>query len=115
MKMVAELAKLHGQEMTAERFREMAATLGLSMMARQAAREVSKFIPIVGAAAGAALAGASTYALGCAACYYYQQILEGHVPEPNALKQFFEQEMSAAEKFWSKSRRPRPKGNHDRI
>jgi uncharacterized protein (DUF697 family)/predicted GTPase len=102
MKMVAELAKLHGQEMTTERFREMVATLGLSMMARQAAREVTKFIPIVGAAAGAALAGASTYALGRAACFYYQQILEGHVPEPAALKKFFEQEMSAAQHFWSK-------------
>ncbi len=102
LKMVTELAKLHGQSMTAERFRELAATLGLSMMARQAAREVSKFIPFVGAAAGAALAGASTYALGRAACYYYQQILEGHVPEPEALKKFFDQELSAAESFWGK-------------
>jgi uncharacterized protein (DUF697 family)/predicted GTPase len=102
MKMVAELATLHGQPMTAERFRELAATLGLSMIARQAAREVSKFIPIVGAAAGAALAGASTYALGRAACYYYQQILEGHVPEPESLKKFFDQELAAAEQFWNK-------------
>ena len=102
MKMVTELAKLHGQPMTAERFRELAATLGLSMVARQAAREVSKFIPFVGAAAGAALAGASTFALGRAACFYYQHIREGHVPEPEALKKFFEQELSAAERFWSK-------------
>ena len=102
IKMVTELAKLHGQPMTGERFRELAATLGMGMMARQAAREVSKFIPIVGAAAGAALAGASTYALGRAFCYYYQRVHEGHVPEPESLKKYFEQELAAAQTFWSR-------------
>lgn len=102
LKMVTELAELYGQSMTAERFKELAAALGVSMIARQAAREVSKFIPFVGAAAGAALAGASTYALGRAACYYYQNILEGHVPEAASLKQYFEQEMAAAERFWAR-------------
>ena len=71
------------------------------MMARQAAREVMKVIPVVGAAAGAALAGASTYALGRAFCYYYQTVHEGHVPNPEALKKYFEDELAAAERFWS--------------
>jgi uncharacterized protein (DUF697 family) len=106
VKMVMELAALHGQPLTGKGFAELAATLGLGMMARQAAREVSKFIPVVGAAAGAALAGASTYALGRAFCFYYQAIHEGHVPEPAALKQFFEKELAQAERFWARKANP---------
>lgn len=102
IKMVMEIAKLHNQPMTGERFTELASTLGLGMLARQASREIAKFIPVVGAAASAALAGASTYALGRAFCYYYQTIHEGHVPDPKALKQLFEKELAAAERFWSK-------------
>jgi len=102
MKMVNDIAQINGQKLTAEHFRELAATLGLGMMARQAAREVVKVIPFVGAAAGAALAGASTYALGRAYCYYSQQIREGHVPSSAALKQYFERELAAAERFWKK-------------
>ena len=102
IKMVMELAELHGQPMTGQRFREIATTLGLGMMARQAAREMAKFIPVLGAAAGAALAGASTYALGRAACYYYQAVLEGHVPDPNSLKQYFEKELAEARQFWKR-------------
>ena len=102
IKMVMQIAKLYGQPFTRERFTEMTATLGMSMMARQAAREISKFIPFVGAAAGAAMAGASTYALGRAFCFYYQTVKEGHIPDPSVLKQYFEKELAAAESFWSK-------------
>ena len=59
-------------------------------------------IPLVGAAAGAALAGASTYALGRAFCYYYQAVHEGHVPDAQALKKYFERELAEAKRFWSK-------------
>jgi uncharacterized protein (DUF697 family) len=99
-KMVMELAKLYGQPITGKGFLELASTLGLGMVARQAAREVAKFIPFVGMAAGAALAGASTYALGRAFCFYYRSVHEGHVPEPALLKQLFEKELAEAQRFW---------------
>jgi uncharacterized protein (DUF697 family) len=102
LKMVGEIAKLYGQPMTGKDFTELAATLGMGMLTRQAAREVAKLIPVVGAAAGAMLAGASTYALGKAACFYYQTVHEGHVPDTAALKQFFEKELAEAERFWSR-------------
>ena len=102
LKMVMKIAKLYGQPLTGKRFMELASTLGMGMMARQAARELSKFIPFVGAAAGAALAGSSTYALGRAFCYYYQRVHEGHIPEPDALKHYFEKELAEAERFWRK-------------
>jgi len=102
MKMVSTLAEMHGQPMTGERFLELAGTLGMGMLARQAGRELVKFIPFVGIAAGAALAGASTFALGRAFCYYYQHAKEGHIPEPALLKQYFEKELANAQAFWSK-------------
>jgi uncharacterized protein (DUF697 family)/predicted GTPase len=101
-KMVMELAKLYGQPTTGERFREAAATLGLGMMARQGVRELVKVVPIVGVAAGAALAGASTFALGKAFCFYYQRLREGHIPDPQVLRKYFENELTKAQRFWSK-------------
>ncbi len=102
VQMVRELAKRYGQPMDAERFSELATTLGLGMAARQAVREVAKFIPFVGAAAGAAMAGASTFALGRAFCFYYRAVHEGHVPDPATLKRYFEKELAEAQRFWSK-------------
>ncbi|MBY0512549.1 MAG: GTP-binding DUF697 domain-containing protein [Gemmataceae bacterium] len=97
-RMVNHLAQVYGQPMTAQRFREVAASLGIGLVARQAVREVVKFIPFVGTVAGAAVAWASTYALGRAFCYYYQAVCEGHVPDANALKKFYHEQYAAAEK-----------------
>ena len=99
-RMVFHLAKLYGQPLSAERFLELAGSLGLGLLARQAIREVTKLIPFVGSAAGGALAWASTYALGRAFCLYYQEVHEGHVPDPARLKQFYHQQLADAEKRW---------------
>lgn len=97
-RMVHHLAKLYGQPMTAERFKEVAASLGIGLLARQAVREVAKLIPYVGSVAGAAVAWASTYALGRAFCLYYQEVCDGHVPNTQMLKKFYHEQYSAAEK-----------------
>jgi uncharacterized protein (DUF697 family) len=86
--------------MTAERFKEVAASLGIGILARQAVREVVKFIPYVGSVVGAAVAWASTYALGRAFCYYYESVCEGHVPDANSLKKFYHDQYAAAEARW---------------
>ncbi len=99
-KMVHALAALYGQPMTATRFLEAATSLGMGLLARQAVREVAKIIPYVGSAAGAALAGASTFALGRAFCEYFQRVHEGHVPDPQALKKLYQDQLAAAEKAW---------------
>jgi uncharacterized protein (DUF697 family) len=103
-RMVTHLAKLYGQPMSAERFKEVAASLGIGILARQAVREVVKFIPYVGSVAGAAVAWASTYALGRAFCYYYEAVCEGHVPDANALKKFYHDQYAAAETRWSQDK-----------
>jgi uncharacterized protein (DUF697 family) len=104
-KMIHALASTYGQPATATRFLEAAASLGMGLLARQAIRELVKFIPFVGAAAGAALAGASTYALGRAFCQYYQDVHQGHVPDAAALKKLYHEQMGAAERAWFK---PKP-------
>jgi uncharacterized protein (DUF697 family) len=109
MKMVMELGKLYGQQLSAEHYREIAATLGTSMMTRQAVRELAKFIPFAGVAAGAALAGASTYALGRAFCYYYQHVKEGHVPSAQQLKHYFQKELTDAQHWWQSASKDQPK------
>src|SRR5207244_1947390 len=75
--MIFHLARLHGQELSGARFLELASTLGMGMVVRQAVREVMKFIPFVGSVASGALAGASTFALGKAFCYYYRSVHQG--------------------------------------
>src|SRR5204863_4975771 len=111
-RMVTHLAKLYGQPMDAERFKQVVASLGLGLMARQAVRELTKFIPYVGSVAGAAVAWATTYALGRAFCYYYQAVCEGHVPNAHALKKLYHEQYAAAEEtFGRDGKRPGPMSN----
>ena len=39
-----------------------------------------KIIPGFGNAISGLYAGAATYALGCALCFYYQEVFDGHLP-----------------------------------
>jgi uncharacterized protein (DUF697 family) len=98
--MIYHLARLYGQPLTGSRFLELASTLGLGMVARQAVREVVKFIPYVGSVAGAVLAGASTFALGKAFCFYYSAVHKGHVPRAEDLRRYYQEQLALAEKSW---------------
>jgi uncharacterized protein (DUF697 family) len=99
-RMIHALARLYGQPLSAQRFLELAGTVGLGLVARQAAREVVKLIPVVGSAAGGALAGASTYALGRAFCEYFQRAHDGHVPSAGQLRKLYADQLGAAERIW---------------
>ena len=101
-RMAADLAKQYGQSMTMDRYREIAAAVGVGLVSRQLARQATKFIPVVGSAVGAAVGGASTYALGRALCYYFQAACEGHVPDAHTLKAYYREQYSAAEQRWKK-------------
>ena len=57
-----------------------------------------------GSAAGAALAWASTYALGRAFCEYFQQVHQGHLPPADALKKLYHAQFTAAERAWFHSK-----------
>jgi uncharacterized protein (DUF697 family) len=104
-RMIYHVARLYGQPLTGRRFLEIASTLGLGVLMRQAAREVVKFIPFVSSVAGAVMAGASTLALGKAFCYYYSAVHEGHVPQPEELRRYYNEQLMQAEKAWAAIRR----------
>src|SRR5262249_59264445 len=56
-RMIYRLAQLYGQPMTGKRFLEIASTLGLGMVVRQASLEVLKFMPLIGTVGGSAPRG----------------------------------------------------------
>jgi uncharacterized protein (DUF697 family) len=105
-RMVYHLAELYGQPMTGKRFLEIAASTGLGMLVRQAGIELLKLIPfvgpVVGSVAAGALAGASTFALGKAFCFYYRVVHQGHIPKTADLRQYYKEQLAIAEKAWSK-------------
>lgn len=96
-RMIYHLARLYGQPLGGKRFLEVAGSVGLGMATRQAARELVKFIPYVGSVAGAVLAGASTFALGKAFCFYYSAVHQGHVPQPEELRRYYQEQLKLAE------------------
>lgn len=106
IRMAQHIAGIYGQPMTAERYREIAAALGVGMATRQLARQATKFIPVVGSAIGAAVGGASTYALGRALCFYFQAVCEGHVPDASSLKAYYHEQYKSAEKQWKRGSHP---------
>jgi uncharacterized protein (DUF697 family) len=110
--MVYDLARLYGQPLTGQRFLEIASTLGMGILLRQGARSLIKLIPGVGSVVGSitvgALAGASTFALGKAFCYYYRAVHEGHVPRPEDLRRYYRQQLAQAEREWARNGKPQP-------
>jgi uncharacterized protein (DUF697 family)/predicted GTPase len=100
--MIHHLARFYGQPLDGQRFMELAGTLGVGMLMRQAVREVVKLIPVVGSVAGGALAGASTFALGKAFCFYYSAVHQGHVPRPEELRHYYKEQLAEAERLWRK-------------
>jgi uncharacterized protein (DUF697 family)/predicted GTPase len=98
--MIHHLARFYGQPLSGGRFLELASTLGLGILVRQAVREVVKLVPVIGSVAGGALAGASTFALGKAFCFYYRAVHQGHVPRPEELRRYYKEQLAEAEKLW---------------
>jgi uncharacterized protein (DUF697 family) len=99
-KMAYHLARIYGQPMSTDRLKELGAAVGVGMVSRQLVRQAVKFIPFVGSAVGATVAAASTYALGRALCYYFEAVCEGHVPTTDALRKYYHDQYTAAEKQW---------------
>ncbi len=73
------------------------------MLFRQGARSLLKVVPGFGHALSSLYAGAATYALGCALCFYYQVAFDGHVPTPERLKTFYEEKFAEGLELLKKS------------
>ncbi len=98
--MVYHLAQLYGQPLTAQRFLEIASTLGLGLLLRQGTRTLLEMYSVHWTRRsarwpGGTLAGASTFALGKAFCYYYRAVHQGHVPKTEELRRYYREQFSA--------------------
>jgi uncharacterized protein (DUF697 family) len=108
-RMIYALAQQYGQPLSGKRFLEMAATLGIGILVRQAIRNLAKLVPVVGSVTASVLAASSTFALGKAFCHYYSAVLGGHAPKPEELRKYYQEELNKAERMW-KSRGVEKKG-----
>ena len=89
LKMLHTIASIYRQPLRVQTFLELASTVGLGVLFRQGTRSLLKVIPGFGCTVSGLYAGATTYALGCALCFYYQIIFDGHLPRPEQLKAFY--------------------------
>jgi len=94
VKMLHAIASIYRQPFGVKTFLELASTVGLGMLLRQAARSLLKFIPGFGSAVSGLHAGATTYALGYALCFYYQVAFDGHLPRPKELQAFYNEKLA---------------------
>jgi uncharacterized protein (DUF697 family) len=94
LKMLHTIASLYRQPLGIKTFLELLSTVGLGVLLRQGARSLLKFIPGFGSAVSGLHAGATTYALGCALCFYYQVVFDGHLPRPKQLQAFYNQKLA---------------------
>lgn len=93
LKLLHTIASIYRQPLGVKTFLELAGTVGLGVLFRQGARSLLKIIPGLGSAVSGLYAGATTYALGCALCFYYQVIFDGHLPRPEQIKAFYEEKL----------------------
>lgn len=103
LKMLHTVASLYRQPLGVKTFLELISTLGLGLLFRQGARSLLKVVPGFGHALSSLYAGAATYALGCALCFYYQAVFDGHVPMPERLKTFYEEKFAEGMELLKKS------------
>jgi uncharacterized protein (DUF697 family) len=94
LKMLHTVASIYRQPLRLKTFLELASTVGLGVLLRQGTRSLLKVIPGFGSALSGLSAGAMTYALGCALCFYYQIIFDGHLPHPEQLRAFYNEKLA---------------------
>jgi uncharacterized protein (DUF697 family) len=86
-----------------KRFLELVSTIGVGILLRQSARSLLKVIPGFGSAVAGLYAGATTYALGSALCFYYQVVFDGHLPHPKQLHAFYQQKLAEGRQLLQKA------------
>jgi uncharacterized protein (DUF697 family) len=98
-KLLHTIASIYHQPLGMKTFLELAGTMGIGLLFRQGARSLLKIIPGLGSAVSSLYAGAATYALGCALCFYYQEVFDGHLPRAEQLKAFYDEKFAEGMKL----------------
>jgi len=106
-KLLHSLALLYGQtwngRMISEFLGLLGAGVGVGYVARTLGRELVKFVPwwgqTVGMVWGATVSGATTYALGKAAAYYFAARQKGGAANPDTLRQIYAESLANGARF----------------
>lgn len=120
-KLLHNLATLYGltldRRLVGEFLGALGAGVGAGYLARWAGREIAKLIPgwgqTVGAAWGAATAGASTWALGEAAAYWFGEHRQGRPGDPELLRRHYAEALARGTRFLEQRALPPAAGGHD--
>lgn len=113
-KLLHTLAELYGQRwdrrMASEFLGLLGAGVGISYLTRMVGREAIKLVPwlgqTVGAVWGATASGATTYALGKAAGYYFASRRQGWTAQAAKLRQVYAEALASGARFLSKTEPP---------
>jgi uncharacterized protein (DUF697 family) len=103
LKMLHTIASLYRQPLGVQTFLELASAVGLGVLFRQGARSLLKIIPGFGHAVAGLYAGAATYALGCALCFSYKTVFDGHLPRPEQLHAFYQEKLAEGRQLLRKA------------
>lgn len=106
-RLLHNLATLYGltldRRLATEFLGALGAGVGAGYLARWAGRELAKLVPgwgqTVGAAWGAATAGASTWALGEAAAYWFGEHRQGRPGDPEQLRRHYAEALARGTRF----------------
>ena len=93
-KMFQALASLYNFELDRQTFSEIGGALGIGFLVNLGRRQVTKLIPLYGAAVSSLLTAATTYALGKTLGAYFGVVRKGGVPDPAILKATYSKEFA---------------------
>lgn len=103
-RLIYVLAELYDQKMNADMLMKMAGAAAGRLALRFAVKAPLKFIPFVGQTANAAMAFAYTFSLGKACCWYFGEIQNGHIPQPEELNRVWGEQLEDAIAVWRNQR-----------
>jgi uncharacterized protein (DUF697 family) len=101
--MVSKLAKIYGQSLDHRLVAPLAGAMSGRLLARLTVRSTFKLVPIIGAAANAALAFAYMWASGRAWCWYFGELRAGNAPSDAEVQRIWHVQLSSAAELWKRN------------
>lgn len=102
--LIFRLQTVYGQRADTAILRRLTAISGGRLLGSLVIRSTLKLVPYVGIAANAALAYASTYALGKACCWYFGEVQAGNAPSEDEVRRVWQKQFDIASALWRRGR-----------
>ncbi len=92
-KMMHSIASIYGQSLLAG-LTALGPAVGVSFLPRMMARSFLAGVPVLGMAAAGVWTASTTYAIGCALCWYFAEVARGAVPTTAAISRVYHAELT---------------------